>query len=64
MSQRTSARRAVNITLSFLSAILLSASCTLAQSPQPDSPALRARVDAIVEKMTMEEKIEIGRAHV
>src|ERR1700727_2316204 len=58
MSQRTSARRAVNITLSFLSAILLSASCTLAQSPQPDSPALRARVDAIVEKMTMEEKID------
>ncbi|RSL17424.1 beta-glucosidase [Edaphobacter aggregans] len=58
MLQRTYAQRAANVALSFLSAILLSAPCALAQSPQPDSPALRARVDAIVEKMTLEEKID------
>ena len=56
--KRTNPRRAATVALSVLSAILLSASFTLAQSPQPDSAALRARVDAIVEKMTLEEKID------
>ena len=45
-------------TASLLSAILLSADSVLAQAPQPDSDALRARVDAIVQKMTPEEKID------
>ena len=58
MPQRTSPGRAANVALSLFTAFLLSASCTLAQSPQPDSPALRARVDAIVQKMTLEEKLD------
>ncbi len=45
-------------TASLLSAILLSAASVLAQAPQPDSASLRARVDAIIQKMTPEEKID------
>jgi len=45
-------------TASLLSAVLLSVASAFAQAPQPDSDALRARVDAIVQKMTLEEKID------
>jgi beta-glucosidase len=45
-------------TVSLLSAILLSAASVLAQAPQPDSASFRARVDAIIQKMTPEEKID------
>ncbi len=45
-------------TASLLSAIFLSVASVFAQAPQPDSDALRARVDAIVQKMTLEEKID------
>jgi beta-glucosidase len=41
-----------------LAATILLTAATFAQSPQPDSPAIRARVDAIVSKMTLEEKID------
>ncbi|HMH13898.1 MAG TPA: glycoside hydrolase family 3 C-terminal domain-containing protein [Edaphobacter sp.] len=43
---------------SLLSAVLLSAASVFAQAPQLGSDALRARVDAIVQKMTLEEKID------
>jgi beta-glucosidase len=45
-------------TASVLSAVLLSFASAFAQAPQPDSDALRARVDSIVQKMTLEEKID------
>src|SRR3984957_8088893 len=45
-------------TASLLSAVLLSVASAFAQAPQPGSPALRSRVDAIVQKMTLEEKID------
>src|ERR1700722_7979385 len=45
-------------TASLLSAVLLSVASAFAQAPQPDSAALRSRVDAIVQKMTLEEKID------
>ena len=45
-------------TASLLSAVLLSVASAFAQAPQPDSEALRSRVDAIVQKMTLEEKID------
>jgi beta-glucosidase len=45
-------------TASLLSAVLLSVASAFAQAPQPDSDAMRARVDAIVQKMTLEEKID------
>jgi beta-glucosidase len=45
-------------TASLLSAVLLGVASAFAQAPQPDSEALRARVDAIVQKMTLEEKID------
>ena len=41
-----------------LSAALLGAIAAVAQSPQADSAAIRARVNAIVHKMTLEEKLE------
>src|SRR5258708_36371862 len=44
--------------VSLLSAILLSAASVLAQAPQPDSASFRARVDAIIQKMTPEGKID------
>jgi beta-glucosidase len=46
------------LTASLLSAVLLSVASAFAQAPQPDNEALRARVDAIVQKMTLEEKID------
>ena len=45
-------------TASLLSAVLLSVASAFAQAPQPDSEALRSRVDTIVQKMTLEEKID------
>ena len=45
-------------TASLLSAVLLSVASAFAQAPQHDSEALRSRVDAIVQKMTLEEKID------
>ena len=45
-------------TASLLSAVLLSVASAFAQAPQPDSAALRSRVNAIVQKMTLEEKID------
>jgi beta-glucosidase len=45
-------------TASLLSAVFLSVASAFAQSPLPDSDAIRSRVDAIVQKMTLEEKID------
>ncbi|HZY63570.1 MAG TPA: glycoside hydrolase family 3 C-terminal domain-containing protein [Edaphobacter sp.] len=41
----------------FLSAILI-ASSAFAQAPQPETPAMRSRVDAIIGKMTLQQKLE------
>ncbi|MDE3104055.1 MAG: glycoside hydrolase family 3 C-terminal domain-containing protein [Acidobacteriota bacterium] len=54
MSSRTVRRHA----LSLLAAAALFVVPALAQSPLPDSPEIRNRVDAIVKKMTLEEKID------
>jgi beta-glucosidase len=57
MLQRINSRRLASAA-SLLSAVLLSAVTLLAQAPQPDSEALHARVNAIIHKMTLEEKID------
>ena len=57
----SSSKNPQKITTLLAAAILLTTSAAtiaLAQAPQPDSPAIRARVDAIVAKMTLEEKID------
>lgn len=41
-----------------LCAAALTASSALAQAPQPDSDAIHARVNAIIQKMTLEQKLE------
>ncbi len=41
-----------------LAATILLTTSAFTQAPQPDSPAIRARVDAIVSQMTLEEKID------
>lgn len=41
-----------------LSTVLLCAASLRAQAPGPDTPALRSRVDAIIAKMTLEQKLE------
>ena len=43
---------------SLLSAFLLIAASVQAQAPQPDSEAIHARVNAILHKMTLEEKLD------
>ncbi len=43
---------------SLVSAILVGALTLFAQSPQPNSDEVRARADAIIQKMTLEEKID------
>jgi beta-glucosidase len=48
----------MKVAASILSAVLLSTSSSFAQAPQPDTDALRSRVDAIIQKMTLEEKID------
>lgn len=44
--------------IALLTAALFTASSALAQAPQPDSPAIRARVNAVIHKMTLEQKLE------
>ncbi|HEU5340092.1 beta-glucosidase H [Edaphobacter sp.] len=59
MLPRTSKSRAgAKAGIALLSAVLLAAPAALAQAPQPDSPAIRARVNALVHKMTLEQKLE------
>lgn len=41
-----------------IAALLLAVTVTQAQAPQPDSEAIHARVNAIIHKMTLEQKLE------
>ena len=50
--------RKVAIAASILSTALLCAASVFAQSPQPETAALRSRVDAIIGKMTLEQKLD------
>jgi beta-glucosidase len=57
MFQRTNARRLAGAA-SLLSAVLLSVFTLHAQAPLPDSEAIHTRVNAIIHKMTLEEKLD------
>lgn len=46
------------LTAALMSTALLGAVSALAQAPQSDTPALRGRVDAIIARMTLEQKLE------
>jgi len=59
MLPRTSkARTGAGAGIALLCAALLAAPAAPAQAPQPDSPAIRARVNDLVHKMTLEQKLE------
>ena len=57
MQQNMRPRRAA-ITAALLSTVLFCAASVLAQAPQPNTPAMRSRVDAIIGKMTLQQKLE------
>lgn len=46
------------IAASLLSTVLVCAVSVFAQAPQPETAAMRSRVDAIISKMTLEQKID------
>jgi len=47
-----------SVIAALLSTLLLCTASVLAQAPQPDTAAMRSRVDAIIGKMTLEQKLE------
>ena len=57
MQQKMRPRRAA-MTAALLSTVLLCAGFVWAQAPQPETDAMRGRVDAIIARMTLQQKLE------
>jgi beta-glucosidase len=57
-SQPRKAAAAVSLFSAILFSTILIASSAFAQAPQPETAAMRSRVDAIIKKMTLEQKLE------